>query len=73
MVRIAGLPGRGSYRIELHSTLGHERGGRCPRGEVIHPGSKELLNKEGEIHLFEEIKACTFEVTRLHAYFSVVN
>ena len=25
-------------------------------------GSKELLNKEGEIHLFEEIKACTFEV-----------
>jgi len=23
--------------------------------------SKELLNKEGEIHLFEEIKACTFE------------
>jgi len=24
-------------------------------------GSKELLNKEGEIHLFEEIKACTFE------------
>ena len=30
-------------------------------------GSKELLNKEGEIHLFEEIKACTFEVIRLHA------
>ena len=25
--------------------------------------SKELLNKEGEIHLFEEIKACTFEVS----------
>jgi len=23
--------------------------------------SKELLNREGEIHLFEEIKACTFE------------
>merc|ERR1712002_323118 len=22
---------------------------------------KDLLNKEGEIHLFEEIKACTFE------------
>ena len=27
--------------------------------------SKELLNREGEIHLFEEIKACTFEVISL--------